>query len=1304
MKTRRILSVVLALMFVLSTLTFASVSVSAATSEVYVDQINGNDSASGAVDAPLNSFSAAFQKVDDGGTVYVIGTYEMNGGHFPGTAKKLTIAGADASAMINTSSGAAMNMNSDLAFADISILGGGSGYAHLNTAGYKLTLLEGFKVLGSGQIHASTPGSSSAGEHIVIDGVDVTSRISLGGAYIASPSAGIMGDVTVEVLSGSLKELTVAQDGWQESHKSTTITGNLNVRVGAAGTIKGMVNTGRYANVKGYFQLILEDGGSMCDLDLTNFDHKEIYKVTLSDTKHGNVNFTETAGVFALTYDEGYLAKIETASGTVFTGADTFEAALGEEVKVSFTNEKTLAPAEVDVIIAPATPGTTEWPVSVSDATHFEATVNAVSPDHATVGYAIPYTYDITLATTSDYVFPAGFAFTINGSSEYRIEVLDESYDSITFTYTAAETAKDETRAMISYVGGIGTAGTAPFNAFADFNSTITVDAQYFTQGGYAFAGYSDGTNVYQPGDDYTVGTEDVVFTAVWEKLDAYQVVFGAGGATGGYAPTTLESYAGMYVTVPENTYANTGYIFTYWTDENDKVYNPGDLLLVPEANVYLEANWEVNPIAGQMIYVDVINGLDSNDGSAADKAVATLAQAIALANGGDVTVIVIGNLSIANMPETAGNVTITGYDTDAALMIASSVVLGSATNIENIKIDAKSGAYIATNGYKAVIGPNLENIGATYDVVDGGIDTVVENVDTTINAGVTVGTYYLGGANLTDDSQGISGNVHVNINGAAIDTIDFSPKGGAKATIGGYMVFSVNAGDIGNFVSTTAYVTQQRQPAFIFFNNGTIPEISTTLKNQLKKYNANTFLVDSGIGGAVEFTPGSNGLPQRNGRVQATQDTTYDVYVNNGTGFSKKTSYFSPNKIDKANITQVRYGTEFTSDIAATITAPTGGAEAFSITATPNDASIVDVVSIQLVGWTPDLVGGKFSYETQYTANILVTLSEGYFFNDAKLPAIILNDEAVDAAVNTDGTLSASYAFAAKTGYAPQLNATFFTGDSAVVGDAPAAQKWDHMSINKLPSASSMSNLGYRFTGWKCSEDGVIYRAGADYAMTGNVDVEFTAQWSKRGSWELPNVLILYDLSAYGRDKGRNPGFAVDDSPIMLTKAFENLEYEVNGTKATTKTSFDHEEGVVKIVSDGKGKAFTINDWSMERVKAEVVKYPYITIIYYYESTKGAAVGDRGNINFGNVKLADGTNSNWYGKVITADSEVVANKWACMTFDLTSFIAENAIPEGALYRQCHISPIGGRSLSELAGDTLYLKALYFSQSPAITK
>ena len=66
MKTRRILSTILAIVFVLSTLTFSTAVVSAEGNVIYVDQANGDDSNSGlASNEAVKTMAAAFNKAGD---------------------------------------------------------------------------------------------------------------------------------------------------------------------------------------------------------------------------------------------------------------------------------------------------------------------------------------------------------------------------------------------------------------------------------------------------------------------------------------------------------------------------------------------------------------------------------------------------------------------------------------------------------------------------------------------------------------------------------------------------------------------------------------------------------------------------------------------------------------------------------------------------------------------------------------------------------------------------------------------------------------------------------------------------------------------------------------------------------------------------------------------------------------------------------------------------------------------------------------------------------------------------------------
>jgi uncharacterized repeat protein (TIGR02543 family) len=51
------------------------------------------------------------------------------------------------------------------------------------------------------------------------------------------------------------------------------------------------------------------------------------------------------------------------------------------------------------------------------------------------------------------------------------------------------------------------------------------------TRDGYSFEGWSDGTDVYQAGDEYVIGTSDVTLTAVWESTDVTRGTASIAGA-----------------------------------------------------------------------------------------------------------------------------------------------------------------------------------------------------------------------------------------------------------------------------------------------------------------------------------------------------------------------------------------------------------------------------------------------------------------------------------------------------------------------------------------------------------------------------------------------------------------------------------------------------------------------------------------------------------------------------------------------------------------------------------------------------
>ncbi|RPI61195.1 MAG: hypothetical protein EHM48_06050, partial [Planctomycetaceae bacterium] len=74
--------------------------------------------------------------------------------------------------------------------------------------------------------------------------------------------------------------------------------------------------------------------------------------------------------------------------------------------------------------------------------------------------------------------------------------------------------------AAVTYAAGGGT-GTVPTQANVPVGDSFIVADNTLTRTGYGFAGWSDGTNIYQPGDTYTTGNSNVTLTAQWTPLIA---------------------------------------------------------------------------------------------------------------------------------------------------------------------------------------------------------------------------------------------------------------------------------------------------------------------------------------------------------------------------------------------------------------------------------------------------------------------------------------------------------------------------------------------------------------------------------------------------------------------------------------------------------------------------------------------------------------------------------------------------------------------------------------------------------------
>ena len=137
--------------------------------------------------------------------------------------------------------------------------------------------------------------------------------------------------------------------------------------------------------------------------------------------------------------------------------------------------------------------------------------------------------------------------------------------------------------------------GTAPSDIWEIEGETITLPENTFTNIGWEFIGWTDGTQTYQPGAQYLVTANHVEFKATWQQ--ARSATFAAPSADyTGTAPVAISKIAGSTITLPDNTFSRAvsvgEYVFTGWK-LGSATYQAGDSFTMPDNNVEFVAQFK---------------------------------------------------------------------------------------------------------------------------------------------------------------------------------------------------------------------------------------------------------------------------------------------------------------------------------------------------------------------------------------------------------------------------------------------------------------------------------------------------------------------------------------------------------------------------------------------------------------------------------------------------------------------------------------------------------------------------------------
>ncbi len=194
------------------------------------------------------------------------------------------------------------------------------------------------------------------------------------------------------------------------------------------------------------------------------------------------------------------------------------------------------------------------WNTTVKYALGEHASQMATAPEAQTVAVGATITLPVAITAENGYEF-AGWS---NGKTAYNAEG--------TYTASAPVTLTAVWNIVVSYsLGGHGAqTATVPQAQSVSEESSIKLPAAVDAQNGYAFAGWTDGSETYDAEASYTV-IAPVTITAVWDIVVSYSL--GTHAAQDEIVPDSQIVSIGETITLPAAIAAEDGYIFVGWSD-----------------------------------------------------------------------------------------------------------------------------------------------------------------------------------------------------------------------------------------------------------------------------------------------------------------------------------------------------------------------------------------------------------------------------------------------------------------------------------------------------------------------------------------------------------------------------------------------------------------------------------------------------------------------------------------------------------------------------------------------------------------
>ena len=314
--------------------------------------------------------------------------------------------------------------------------------------------------------------------------------------------------------------------------------------------------------------------------------------------------------------------------------------------------------------------------------------------------------------------------------------------------------------------------GTAPADIWAIAGESITLPANPFTNIGWEFIGWSDGTNTYQPGTTYLTGEANVEFKAIWQE--ARTATFTAPSADYvGTAPVAISKLAGSVITLPENTFTNNtvkvgSFAFAGWK-LGSVIYQAGDEFTMPDTNVEFVATFEYVP--GTAVFGDSADEVDTYLHTYKPATADTAATNSIIYNHSDYSVVRTGITTGATKIQyiTFKTGLLAGLDIESA-----SLVLTHAKNSLNTNQHGGHTAINLVTNMKNTIGALSLNVGNNTGI---GASIAVPSVVATPQWKATLGNMTSAGSNTFDLTEIIKKAIELGEENITIRLVHYNPR-----------------------------------------------------------------------------------------------------------------------------------------------------------------------------------------------------------------------------------------------------------------------------------------------------------------------------------------------------------------------------------------------------------------------------------------------------------------------------------------------------------------------------------------------